>query len=114
MFDDAADIDLELALLKAEPLKALQSLQSKLPQLAPQLRRQRHLLCPLCCSGTCGTKFALHVLRLHISPHLLGSYRLEAIALRLEAIDRILSLSVSESSSKFSSFLSCCGSAFLS
>lgn len=49
--DDIVDIDLDVLLLKTNPLQALQSLQSKLPEVAPQLRRQQHLLCPLCCSG---------------------------------------------------------------
>ena len=45
--DDIVDIDLDVLLLKTNPLQALQSLQSKLPEVAPQLRRQQHLLCPL-------------------------------------------------------------------
>ena len=48
---DAGDIDLDLVLLKTQPLEALRSLQSKLPEAAPQLRRRQHLLCPLCCNG---------------------------------------------------------------
>lgn len=50
------DIDLDLVLLKTNPLEALQSLQLKLPQAAPRLRRKQHLLCPLCCSGTLAPK----------------------------------------------------------
>ena len=53
---DGVDIDLDVLLLKTNPLQALQSLQSKLPGVAPQLRRQQHLLCPLCCSGPLAPK----------------------------------------------------------
>ena len=54
--NDIVDIDLDVLLLKTNPLQALQSLQSKLPEVAPQLRRQQHLLCPLCCSGPLAPK----------------------------------------------------------